>query len=191
MVCFHREQSGRITFCGGEAEKIDSVHNNKMSSRFGLGNVVGEEKPHVGGTLSSNSTSNLFLAEDMYPADGSFFKCGVGFLAWALWGYISIHDGAGMQSNLFGSVKINASLGRKTTSSREQMRKLLIEKSAATVDNRRRRKRCATDEQEASNNLQTASPDPTSSLLLPGLDSKTMLVKALLYLNADSLQKER
>ena len=190
MVCFHREQSGRITFCGGEAEKIDSVHNNKMSSRFGLGNVVGEEKPHVGGTLSSNSTSNLFLAEDMYPADGSFFKCGVGFLAWALWGYISIHDGAGMQSNLFGSVKINASLGRKTTS-REQMRKLLIEKSAATVDNRRRRKRCATDEQEASNNLQTASPDPTSSLLLPGLDSKTMLVKALLYLNADSLQKER
>ncbi len=70
----------------GEAAKIDSVHMNKMSSEFGLGNVVlGEEKQQVGGTVASNSASDSFLAKDMCP-DGSFFKCGVGFLAFSSMG---------------------------------------------------------------------------------------------------------
>jgi hypothetical protein len=99
-----------------------------------------------------------------------------------------------MQSDLFGNARINASFGRKTTS-RAQMRKLLIEQNAATVDNRRGRKRRVTDEEEANNNLQTApAVDPSSTYLQPPplFDSKTILVaKTLMYLNSDSLEKER
>jgi hypothetical protein len=52
---------------------------------------------------------------DRYP-DKTFFRCGVGFLAWALWGHIPIHNSACMQSDSFCDLKRNASVGRKTTS---------------------------------------------------------------------------
>ena len=125
----------------------------------------------------------------MYP-DGSFFKCGVGFLAWALWGYIPIHDSAGTQSDLFGSAKINASFGRMIMLS-TQMRKLLIEQSSAIVNNRRGKKRHITDKekQQRDNNMQTLHP--STCLLPPPFDTKTILAKMLQYLNTDSLEKER
>jgi hypothetical protein len=103
-----------------------------------------------------------------------------------LWGYIPIHDSAGMQSDLFGNAKINASFGRKMTS-RAQMRKLLIEQNAATVDNCRGRKRHVTDEEEANNNLRTAPVDPSSTSLQPPplFDSKS-----LMYVNSDSWKRK-
>ena len=129
------------------------------------------------------SLSFLSGEGNSYP-DATFFKCGVGFLAWALWGFIPIHDSACMQSALFGDNKIGTSVGRKATS-RAQMRKLLMESNAATVDNRRGRKRRSTEdeEQEQSNNQQPTVNDPTSA--------KAILAKTLHYLNADSLEKER
>jgi hypothetical protein len=139
--------------------------------------------------FASNSASDLLSAEDMYP-DGSFFKCGVGFLAWALWGYIQIHDSAGMQSDLFGSAKINANFGRKTMS-RAQMRKLLIEQSAAIVDNRRGKKRNVTDEEKQQKDINIQTLHPFTCLLPPPFDTKTILAKTLQYLNTDSFEKER
>jgi hypothetical protein len=150
-----------------EAEKINSI--------AGSGDVgKGQE--------ASSSTSDSLSDNNYYNPDGTFFKCGVGFLAWALWGHVPIHDSACMQSDLFGDGKINASFGRKTAS-RAQMRKLLIEQNAATVDNRRGRKRRVADEEEADNNLQTVEP--------PLFDSKAILAKTLQYLNADSWEKQR
>ena len=152
-----------------DAAKIDSVAAEK-------------------GDCESLSLSFLSGEGNGYP-DATFFKCGVGFLAWALWGFIPIHDSAGMQSTLFGDSKIGASVGRKATS-RAQMRKLLMESNAATVDNRRGRKRRSTEEeQEQSNNQQPANP--SSSLPRSSFDAKAILAKTLHYLNADSLEKER
>ena len=115
---------------------------------------------------------------DSYP-DASFFKCGVGFLAWALWGHIPIHDSAGMKTEFFDETKKKASFGRKTES-RAQMRKLLLDKTAVAVDNRRGKKRRTSSDEED----QTV-PTP------PSLDSKAILAKTLAYLSADSLEKER
>jgi hypothetical protein len=50
----------------GEAEKIDSIVNNKSSKDFGLGDVTGEEE-QGGVAVASNSASNLLSAEDMHP----------------------------------------------------------------------------------------------------------------------------
>ena len=88
-----------------------------------------------------------------------------------------------MQSDFFNDTKKKASFGQKTES-RAQLRKLLIEQNAATVDNRRGKKRLATDEEEQTV-LSSTLPVP-----LP-FDSKAILAKALQYLNADSLEKER
>jgi hypothetical protein len=94
-----------------------------------------------------------------------------------------------MQSDVFGDAKINASVGRRTTS-RAQMRKLLMDQNAATLDNRRRRKRRAADDenQQQSNNQQPADPAP---LPRSSVDAKAILAKTLMYLNADSLKRER
>ena len=121
-----------------DAAKTDSVANNKANGDKLLGGLVGdvEEEREV-----------LSLSDDNNYPDATFFKCGVGFLAWVLWGFIPIHDSAGMQSDLFGDAKISASVGRKTAS-RAQMRRLLIEQSAASVDNRRGRKRRSTEEEQ-------------------------------------------
>ena len=127
-----------------EAEKIDSI--------AGSGDIEKGQEEQEGLVIASSSTSDSLSDNNYYYPDGTFFKCGVGFLAWALWGHIPIHDSACMQSDSFGDGKINASFGRKTAS-RAQMRKLLIEQNAATVDNRRGRKSRAADEEEADNNL--------------------------------------
>ena len=138
-----------------------------------------EEQEEGGGV---ELVSDPLPAMDKYP-DASFFKCGVGFLAWALWGYIPIHDSAGMQSEFFDDTKKKASFGRKTES-RAQMRKLLVEQNAAAVDNRRGKKRRTSDEEDQTVSS-TALPAP------PSLDSNAILAKTLEYLNADSLEKEK
>jgi hypothetical protein len=55
------------------------------------------------------STSDLKSANN--HIDATFFKCDVGFLAWALWGHIPILDSAGMQSDFSNDTKKKASFG--------------------------------------------------------------------------------
>ena len=64
-----------------DAAKIDSVANKANGDKL-RGGLVGdvEEEREV-----------LSLADNNNYPDASFFKCGVGFLAWALWGFIPIH----------------------------------------------------------------------------------------------------
>ena len=72
--------------------------------------------------------------KDKYP-DRKYFKCGVGFIAWALWGLIPFcESAAGMQTSAFSDCKKKAADGRNTDS-RAALRKLLTEKNGASVDN--------------------------------------------------------
>jgi hypothetical protein len=139
-----------------------------VSNEIDSAGLVGGREEQRGGGGPPPLVGNGTRDEDGYP-DKKFFQCGPGFLAWALWGHIPIHDSACMQTDFFGSAKKNASFGRNT------------ESNAAIVDNRRGKKRhVATDEEEAS----TLTPPPSDS-------SKLFLVKTLQFLNADSLEKER
>ncbi len=96
------------------------------------------------GTETAATTTQVegMVAEPQDPlspcADASFFKVGVGFLAWALWGHIPLNDGAQMVSKLFSNAKANTSYGRGT-STRSAMQNAVIAASAAPVDNRRGR----------------------------------------------------
>ena len=174
-----------------EAEKIDSVvvvatksknvveGEKANGARGGDVGFLGEDDNEQNDTPSilANSSEDSDEA-DRYP-DKTFFRCGVGFLAWALWGHIPIHNSACMQSDSFGDLKKNASVGRNVAS-RAQMRKLMIAECAASVDNRRGRKRRVTEDEV----LPVPAPLVDSS-------SKLILAKTLQYLNADSLEKER
>ncbi|KAI2499569.1 hypothetical protein MHU86_14930 [Fragilaria crotonensis] len=100
-----------------EAEKIDSVvvvatnrnvvEGEKANGRARGGDVgfLGEDDNEQNDTPSilANSSEDSDEA-DRYP-DKTFFRCGVGFLAWALWGHIPIHNSACMQSDSFGDLK--------------------------------------------------------------------------------------
>jgi hypothetical protein len=94
-----------------DAAKMVLVANKANGDKL-LGGLVGDVEEERG-VMSLWDNNN-------YP-DATFFKCGVGYLAWALWGFIPIHNSAGMQSDIFGNANISASVGRKTAS-RAQMR---------------------------------------------------------------------
>ena len=114
------------------------------------------------------------------PASGSFFKAGVGFLAWALWGHIPLYDdGEQMLSHLFSDVKANSSYGRGT-STRSAMRKALIAASAAPIDNRRGKKRNADTMREPA--IPVVDNDANEDFAL--------LTKTLEHLSAESIEKE-
>jgi hypothetical protein len=70
------------------AAKIDSVATKANGDLLG-GLVGGVEEEREVLLLSDNNN---------YP-DATFSKCGVGFLAWALWRFIPIPYSAGMQSD--------------------------------------------------------------------------------------------
>jgi hypothetical protein len=131
--------------------------------------VVEEEAPaYIHTALGSSRTTT-------FPS-GVFFKAGVGFLAWALWGHIPIHDGEKMISHLFSEVKANTSFGRGT-STRSAMRKALVAGSAAPVDNRRGKKRSMDTMQEP-----VADDNVNKDIAL--------LTKTLEHLSAESMEKE-
>jgi hypothetical protein len=97
-----REEAARIDAARKVAAAEEATGNNAGSDL--------EEQEEGGGV---DLVSDPLPTVDNYP-DASFFKCGVGFLAWALWGHIPIHDSAGMQSDFFDDTKKKASFGRKT-----------------------------------------------------------------------------
>ncbi|KAI2496986.1 hypothetical protein MHU86_17513 [Fragilaria crotonensis] len=121
------------------------------------------------------------LVEQQPLPPGSFFKPGVGFLAWALWGHIPLHDGEQMISRLFNEVKANTSFGRGT-STRSVMRKALIAASAAPADNRRGKKR----------NADTVDMDTNSFVppLADNVEDLALLTKTLEHLAAEAMEKE-
>ena len=124
-----------------EAAKIDSAPKEAVAEKVTANDVgTGGEEQGEGGPASvvvGIGTSDSFSAEeeDRYP-NKKFFKCGSGFVVWALWGHIPIIDSSGMRSDFFGDAKKKASFGRKTES-RAAFRKKMIEENAAGVDNRR------------------------------------------------------
>ena len=165
---------------GKECDRADAENIDSVVIVATISIVEGEEKAKKGqggdvGFLGDNynkqdSTPSTFANSskdsdeaNRYP-DKTFFRCGVGFLAWALWRHIPIHNSACMQSDLFADVKRNASVGRKTAS-RAQMRKLMIAECAANVDNRRGRKRRVAEDEL----LLVLAPfvDLSNTLILP------------------------
>ena len=150
----------------GEAEVVlqavvanadDEEAATTLSARIGFG--------------SSNSMSRTFPA-------GVFFKPGVGFLAWALWGHIPLQDGENMQSTQFSEVKANTSFGRGT-STRSAMRKAVIAANAAPVDNRRGKKR----EINIDSNVQPAAATSDAAEL-------ALFAKTLEHLSDEAMEKE-
>jgi hypothetical protein len=144
----------------------------------------GGEENRGGGSplLNGNGTSDSLSAEeeqDKYP-NKKFFKCGFGFLAWALWGHIPILDSAGMQGDFFSDAKKKASFGR-ITESRAAFRKLLVQQNAAGIDNRRGKKRRA-DEEDASYLTPMRPFDSSSSKILE---------KTLKHMAEESLENKR
>ena len=115
--------------------------------------------------------------EDGYP-DNTFFKCGPGFIAWALWGSIPVYDCAGMQASFFGDAKKNAAFGRNKES-RAAFRNLLIGKNSVGVDNRRGKKRRVEEEESI-----PLTPVPSSN-------SYKILEKSLQFMATESLESKR
>ena len=142
------------------------VSNQNASAAFAGTSVLNANAESVSNDVNGTSDSLSADEEDKYP-NKKFFKCGFGFIAWALWGHIPILDSAGMQGDFFSDAKKNASFGRNTES-RAAFRKLLVQKNGAGVDNRRGKKRRA-EEEEAS----TLTPTP--------IDSSKILEKTLQY----------
>lgn len=65
----------------------------------------------------SNNTENYScrMSTTRY-SHATLFKCGgVGYLAWAPWGFTPIHNSAGMQHDLIGDVKIVSAMDGRTT----------------------------------------------------------------------------
>jgi hypothetical protein len=127
---------------------------------------VEEEKEEVAEPRATESTTTV--------PSGSFFKAGIGFLAWALWGHIPLCPGEGMISLHFSEAKAGTSFGRGT-STRSAMRKALMAASAAPVDNRRGKKREATS-------VPAVSTD--------GKEDLALLTKTLELLSSESMEKE-
>ncbi len=93
-----------VVFKSVEEEKL----NGGGGGDVGLGNDAAVNDNQEEQDQRDNSDK-----ADRYP-DKTFFQCGVSFPAWALWGHIPIHNSSRMQSDLFGDVKKDASVGRKT-----------------------------------------------------------------------------
>jgi hypothetical protein len=168
-----------------EAEKIDSAPKEAVAEKVLTvndkgtgGEEQGEGKPAP--VVAGIGTSNSFSAEeeDRHP-NKKFFKCGSGFIAWALWGHIPIIDSSGMQTDFFSDAKKKASFGRKTES-RAAFRKKMVEANTAEADNRRGKKRRA-EEEEAS----TLTPMPAA------VDSSRILAKTLEYMAFESIENKR
>ena len=102
--------------------------------------IVGEQAA-VAATLTEITTAATTArqVDKRGTEKNHFFKFGVGFLAWALWGHIPIHDGAGMASMLFNESKVDTSFGRGTHT-RSALRKAAMAASMPPVDNRHGKK---------------------------------------------------
>ncbi len=115
----------------------NATNNANVNANTGTSSSVSNENANAGTSVLDanaeivsndvNGTSDSLSAdeEDKYP-NKKFFKCGFGFIAWALWGHIPILDSAGMQGDFFSDAKKNASFGRNTES-RAAFRKLLVQ----------------------------------------------------------------
>jgi hypothetical protein len=159
---------------GGEKEQPNStsvvrqtpVPDQGMTGTTTVGAGADKEKEKVESPATAGSTTTV--------PSGTYFKAGVGFLAWALWGHIPLCPGEGMISIHFSEAKVGTSFGRGN-STRSAMRKALMAASAAPVDNRRGKKREATS-------VPAVSTD--------GKEDLALLTKTLELLSSESMEKE-
>jgi hypothetical protein len=152
-------------------ERNSSVVQTPVQTETGTTTPAGagdeeEKEEEVVAPRATGSTTSV--------PSGSFFKAGIGFLAWALWGHIPLCPGEGMISLHFSEAKAGTSFGRGT-STRSAMRKALMAASAAPVDNRRGKKREATS-------VPTVSTD--------GKEDLALLTKTQEHLSSESMEKE-
>ena len=158
-----------------EAGLIDAVAVSDVSAVRAAGDDHGGNVVTIAGDVELGADDDD--EEDRYP-DRKFFKCGVGFSAWALWGLIPFRDSAGMQASAFSDCKKKAGFGRNTES-RAALRKLMTEKNGATVDNRRGKKRRGEDD-----SVGFIAP-------VPSHDAKVILEKTLHYMASGSIEIEK
>ena len=163
-----------------EAAKIDSAQKEAVAEMATANDAgrTGEEQGVGGPPLDGISTSNSLSAdeEDRYP-NKMFFKCGSGFVAWALWGHsIPILDRSDMQCD----AKKKALFGRKPDRVEGSVSEIVGLKKWSVCRQPSREKRCA-EEEEAS----TLTPTPVDS-------SRILAKKALQYmLAAESIKNKR
>ena len=103
--------------------------------------TAAEENEIATATAAAHANANAQDAAGAGVKDPNpYMKGGSGFLAWALYGHIPLHDGAGMASLLFSEAKAKTSYGRGSKT-RTAMRKAAIAASSMVpVDNRRGKK---------------------------------------------------
>jgi hypothetical protein len=164
----------------GDATTTESAAAATTTSTEATAAIVGTE------TAATTTQAEGMVAEPQDPlspcADASFFKVGVGFLAWALWGHIPLNDGAQMVSKLFSNAKANTSYGRGT-STRSAMQNAVIAASAAPVDNRRGRGK-KRDNNILNTNVQPAGPASDAAEL-------ALLNKTLKHLSDEPIKRKR
>ena len=108
-----------------------------------------------------------------------YLKGGSGFLAWALYGHIPLHDGAGMASLLFSEAKAKTLYGRGSRT-RNTMRKAAIAASSMVpVDNRRGKKQKGELE-----DVHAVNPNNNDSADL------ALFAKTIAHLEVEALEKE-
>lgn len=108
-----------------------------------------------------------------------YMKGGSGFLAWALYGHIPLHDGAGMASLLFSEAKAKTSYGRGSKT-RTAMRKAAIAASSMVpVDNRRGKK-----QKRELEDVHAVNPNNNDSADL------ALFAKTIAHLEVEALENE-
>ena len=110
-----------------------------------------------------------------------YMKGGSGFLAWALYGHIPLHDGAGMASLLFSEAKAKTSYGRGSKT-RTAMRKAAIAASSSMlvpVDNRRGKK-----QKRELEDVHAVNPNNNDSADL------ALFAKTIAHLEVEALENE-
>ena len=141
-----------------------------------------EASAATGDVATATTTTEIAVAASRKDANHPYFKCGSGFLVWALYGYIPLLDGVEMASHLFSAVKVSGSYGRGSKA-RKAMRKAAMTASSVNVppvDNRRGKK-------------QKLGGDELAVSIMPpnnDADEIALLAQTLQHLEAETLEKE-
>ena len=101
--------SGSRTVTTNEPARTMTVTTNELATSTTA--TTGDEQAPVAATATQITTAAPAARPEK---ESHFFKFGLGFFVWALWGHIPIKDGAGMASMLFTESKVATSFGRGT-----------------------------------------------------------------------------
>jgi hypothetical protein len=140
---FEREEKARQPRGMQETAMVSGPTVMTMNEPARTITTTTDDTPSVAATLPEITAATSAARQQVDTRGGTeknpYFKFGVGFLAWALWGHIPIQDGAAMASMLFNESKVDKSFGRGTQT-RTAMRKAAMAASMPPVENRRGKK---------------------------------------------------